>query len=132
MPPLGVQQSLRSLRESLAPSAACLPLAIVLAGAMVERWTAGMSTDESAHMRWLRRVLRGDVVNNEVGIRLRGGPFDRRIRIVPVDAIGRPPSSVRGRRSERTWHVYALADEPAELSTWIYDYVGQELVECQH
>jgi hypothetical protein len=89
-----------------------------------------MSGDETAHMRWLRRVLGGEVVNNEVGIRLRGGPFDGRIRIMPLDGAGSPPLRVRGRRSVQVWHVYVLAAEPAEASSWIYLYEGDEPVEA--
>jgi hypothetical protein len=81
-------------------------------------------------MRWLRRVLGGEVVNNEVGIRLRGGPFDGRIRIMPVDAAGSPPLRIRGRRSVQVWHVYVLAAEPAEASSWIYLYDCDEAVEA--
>lgn len=74
-------------------------------------------------------MLGGEVVNDEVGIRLRGGPFDGRIRIMPLDSPGRPPARTKGRRSLRVWHVYLLAAEPTEASSWIYVYAGDELVD---
>lgn len=85
-----------------------------------------MAIEETAHGRWLRRVLGGEVLNDEVGIWLRGGPFDGRIQIVALDATGRPPSRVRGRRSEDAWQVYALAADAAAASSWVYVYLGEE------
>lgn len=36
-------------------------------------------------MRLIRRLVSGEIVNGEVGIRVRGGPFDGKTHIVMLD-----------------------------------------------
>ena len=85
-----------------------------------------MADEETAHSRLIRRWLAGEVVNNHVGIKLRGGPFDGRIRIMQLDEAGSPPLRTRGRRAVEVWHVYVLVAEPDEPSSWVYVYKGVE------
>jgi hypothetical protein len=93
-------------------------------------WATGVPDEETAHLRLIRRWLRGEVVNNHVGIRVRGGPFDGRIRIMPLDESGRPPARTRSRRSGQVWHVYTLVADANETSSWAYVYEGVEPVDA--
>jgi hypothetical protein len=85
--------------------------------------------NEDAHLRLIRRWLGGEIVDNHVGIRARGGPFDGKIRIMRLDATGSPPTRVRGRRGGGCWHVYVLVSDPDEASAWVYRYDGTEPLE---
>jgi hypothetical protein len=86
-----------------------------------------MSEEDTAHMRLIRRWLKGEIVNGAVGIKVTGGPFDGRIRIMWLDASGQPPALTRGRRGpSQVWHVYRFASEPDEYSSWIYVYEGTQ------
>jgi hypothetical protein len=84
-----------------------------------------MSVDETAHMRMIRRLLGGEVVDGEVGIKIRGGPFDGRTRIVRLDPDALPPARARSWRAG-VWHVYVLAPDAAEMSSWVYRYDGAQ------
>ena len=48
---------------------------------------------------------------------------------MPLDAAGNPPLRTRGQRFGQVWHGYVLATEPAEASSWIYVYEGEESTE---
>lgn len=85
----------------------------------------GMSVEETAHMRLVHRWLRGEVVHGQVGIKIGGGPFDGRIRIVGLDRAGLPPARLRSRRTG-VWHVHVLAPDAHEMSSWIYRYDGTQ------
>ncbi|MFD7491196.1 hypothetical protein ACFV8T_02075 [Streptomyces sp. NPDC059832] len=48
-------------------------------------------------MKPIHRWLAGEVVNNTVGIKLTGGPFSGRTKIVQLDQDGLPPARLRAR-----------------------------------
>ncbi len=82
--------------------------------------------DVDSHREIIGRWLRGEVVHGEVGVRLRGGPSDGKIKIVSRGDDGRPPHGLRTRRGLGSWHLYLPAAEAAEMSGWIYLYAGEE------
>ena len=86
---------------------------------------ASVPENDNAHMRLIHRWLGGEIVNNHVGIKVRGGPFDGKIRIMALDTAGKPPLRTRGPRA-RAWHVYLLVSDPDETSSWIYQYERTE------
>ena len=86
--------------------------------------------DETAHARWIRRVLSGEVVDGDVGIKTRGGPFGGRIHTVRLDAEGLPPSRIRARRSG-AWQVYVLTPDAHEVSGWVYQHDGTQPEQLQ-
>jgi len=75
-----------------------------------------MTVEGLPHMNVIERWLRGEVVNNTVGITTYGGPFHGRTRIVELDEQGRPPARQRARGSRKSpptdaWHVYCCDRE---------------------
>jgi hypothetical protein len=86
-------------------------------------------------MQRIGRWLAGEVVNNTVGIKIVGGPFHGKTRIVSLNPDGAPPSHFRGRPSPKTlegttyppgWHAYAAVSSSSAPSNWIYSYTGPE------
>lgn len=59
-------------------------------------------------MRLIQRWLRGEIVDDAVGIRLRGGSFDGRIRIVDLARCVRQSSAAEPRRDLRRPGVACL------------------------
>lgn len=90
-----------------------------------------MPEDEDAHLRLIHRWLSGDTVDGDAGIRLSGGPFDGRTRIVRLDGAGNPPPRTRGRSGGTVWHVYVLESAPEGAASWVYRYHGTEPVELR-
>ncbi|WP_037906442.1 hypothetical protein [Actinacidiphila yeochonensis] len=93
-----------------------------------------MDAEESEHMRTIHRWLAGETVNNSVGIKIVGGPFDGRTKIVTLNPDGTPPQRFRargGRRSLPTtqagpadWHAYEATPSEDSPAGWIYTYTG--------
>jgi hypothetical protein len=86
-------------------------------------------------MHRIGRWLAGEVVNNTVGIKIVGGPFHGKTRIVSLDPDGAPPSSFRGRPSLRTLagsaylpgrHAYAATRSGSVPAGWTYSYTGAD------
>ena len=86
-------------------------------------------------MQRIRRWLAGEVVNNTVGIKIVGGPFDGKTRIVSLDADRAPPSRFRARPIPRTladttyklgWHAYIAARSTSAPAGWIYTHTGTD------
>ncbi len=85
-------------------------------------------------MRLIHRWLAGETVNNTVGIKIVGGPFHGRTKIVTLASDGTPPQRFRargGRRSLPTpqdgpadWHAYEAAASEDSPAGWIYTYAG--------
>ncbi|MEU4172752.1 hypothetical protein AB0F46_38430, partial [Streptomyces sp. NPDC026665] len=79
----------------------------------------------------IARWVRGEVVDNTVGIKVRGGPFNGRTRIVELNERHQPPQRQRARGSRKhppidVWHVYDLMPAPDTTAGWSYDYAGTE------
>lgn len=90
-----------------------------------------MSGEGSEHLDLIARWIRGEVVDGKVGIKVRGGPFRARTRIVVLDESGWPPTRQRARGSRRhpsvdAWHVYELTPAPDTTTEWSYGYAGIE------
>lgn len=94
-----------------------------------------MGVQDSEHIQLIGRWLAGEVVNSTVGIKIVGGPFHGKTRIVSLDADGTPPSRFRGRLSLRTlatstygpgWHAYMAARSSSAPAGWIYAYAGAD------
>ncbi|MER5880385.1 hypothetical protein ABT119_31255 [Streptomyces sp. NPDC001910] len=90
-----------------------------------------MSGVNSGHLALIARWVRGEVVDNTVGIKVRGGPFNGRIRIVELNERHQPPQRQRARGSRGhppidVWHVYDLMPAPDSTAGWSYDYAGTE------
>lgn len=85
-----------------------------------------MPASNEPHLAWITRLLRGEIVNGEVGVPVQGGPFDGRTQIVKLDDAGRPPASFRGRRGDGAWHRYGLSNEGLAPSSWLYAFEGAE------
>ena len=90
-----------------------------------------MSVEGLPHGDVIERWLRGEVVDNTVGIRTHGGPCHGRTRIVELDEQRRPPARQRARglcKSPPTEvrHVYRAAPAPDAAAGLIYEYVGTE------
>jgi hypothetical protein len=87
-----------------------------------------MAADGDPHLSRMRRLLAGEVINGEAGIRLRGGPFADKIQIGPVDGDNRPVWRIRiGRsRGDGSWHIYEPAVAEDVAPGWVYEYCGSE------
>ncbi|MGW0946512.1 hypothetical protein ACWD4O_28760 [Streptomyces sp. NPDC002623] len=90
-----------------------------------------MGDEGLAHMELIERWLHGEVVDNTVGIRMRGGPFHGRTRIVELDEQRRPPARQRALGSLKrppadAWHVYVATPAPDAAAGWAYEYAGTE------
>jgi hypothetical protein len=87
-----------------------------------------MGADESEHMKIIHRWLAGEVVNNHVGIKVVGGPFEGRTKIVRLDQSLRPPLRLRasGGPAGPTKHVYEAIPSTAATAGWHYSYVGPD------
>ena len=88
-----------------------------------------MGDEHSEHLALIRRWLAGEVVNNTVGIKMVGGPFNGRTKIVQLDQAGLPPAGFRGRpgRAPGPWnptarHTYLAVRCPDTPADWIYEY----------
>ncbi|MER6781935.1 MULTISPECIES: hypothetical protein [unclassified Streptomyces] len=82
-------------------------------------------------MKVVHRWLAGEVVNNTVGIKLTGGPFNGRTKIVQLDQDGLPPARLRARGGwgQGPWnsaarHIYAPVRAPGAPAGWTYEYTG--------
>lgn len=86
-----------------------------------------MAAEDSEHMKTVNRWLAGEIVNNTVGIRVVGGPFEGRTKIVHLRQDGTPPSPLRasGGPAGPTRHVYEAVRSDA-LAGWIYAHTGAE------
>ncbi|WP_329249302.1 hypothetical protein OG223_18010 [Streptomyces sp. NBC_01478] len=90
-----------------------------------------MSGEHGDHLELIARWVGGKIVDGKVGIRVRGGPFHGRTRIVMLDESGQPPTRQRALGSRRhpltdVWHVYELTFAPDTPTRWSYDYAGTE------
>jgi hypothetical protein len=90
-----------------------------------------MSVEGLPHMQLIERWLRGEVLHNTVGIRMRGGPFHGRFRIVELDDQRHPPARQRASGSRErppadAWHVYLATPAPDAAAGWTYEYAGTE------
>jgi hypothetical protein len=90
-----------------------------------------MSEGDSRHLGLIAQWVRGEVIDNTVGIKVRGGPFNGRTRIVELDERHQPPQRQRARGSRKhppinVWHVYNLMPAPDTTAGWSYDYAGTE------
>jgi hypothetical protein len=93
-----------------------------------------MDAEETEHMRMIRRWLAGETVNNTVGIKIVGGPFDGRTKIVTLSSDGTPPQRFRARPGRHSlpatqagpadWHAYEAAASNNSPAGWIYTYAG--------
>lgn len=90
-----------------------------------------MGDEKSEHLTLIRRWLAGEVVNNTVGIKIVGGPFNGQTKIVELDQAGLPPEAFRGRPGQAPgpWnraakHTYLAAWAPGTSAGWVYEYVG--------
>ncbi|MGW4781431.1 hypothetical protein ACWEPA_32830 [Streptomyces filamentosus] len=85
-----------------------------------------MSTDNSEHMRIIDRWLAGEVVNNHVGIKVVGGPFDGRTKIMPLDGDGMPCAVLcaSGGPAGPSRHLYEAVRSTDVRAGWIYAYIG--------
>ncbi|MET9919223.1 hypothetical protein ABZZ04_19310 [Streptomyces sp. NPDC006435] len=88
-----------------------------------------MGDEDSEHLTLIRRWLAGEIVNNTVGIKIVGGPFDGRTKIVELGQAGLPPAGFRGRpgRAPGPWnptaeHAYLAVRAPGTSAGWIYEY----------
>ncbi|MFD8825739.1 hypothetical protein ACFV1C_25725 [Streptomyces sp. NPDC059605] len=88
-----------------------------------------MGDENSEHLTLIRRWLAGEIVNNTVGIKIVGGPFDGRTKIVELSQAGLPPAGFRGRpgRAPGPWnpaaeHTYLAVRAPSTSAGWIYEY----------
>ncbi|MFF3412314.1 hypothetical protein ACFYW8_40465 [Streptomyces sp. NPDC002742] len=93
------------------------------------QWLAGDMSGE--HMELIDRWLRGEVMDGKVGIKVQGGPFHGRTRIVVLDESGQPPPRQRGRGSgghapTDMWHVHEHTPSLGTTAGWSYDYAGTE------
>ncbi|MFF6794357.1 hypothetical protein ACFY9C_35410 [Streptomyces filamentosus] len=87
-----------------------------------------MDTENSEHMRIIDRWLAGEVVNNNVGIKVAGGPFDGRTKIVILGHDGTPPARIgaSGGPAGPTRHTYEAVRSADTRAGWIYTYTGPE------
>jgi hypothetical protein len=88
-----------------------------------------MGHENSEHLALIRRWLAGEIVNNTVGIKIVGGPFNGRTKIVQLDQAGAPPAGFRGRPGPAPgpWnptakHTYLAVRAPNTTAGWIYEY----------
>ncbi|MFE9121337.1 hypothetical protein [Streptomyces sp. NPDC007172] len=82
-------------------------------------------------MKVVHRWLAGEAVNNTVGIKLTGGPFNGRTKIVQLDQDGLPPARLRARggQGQGPWnpaarHTYTPVAAPDTPAGWTYEYTG--------
>ncbi|MFC8454411.1 hypothetical protein [Kitasatospora sp. NPDC057223] len=87
-----------------------------------------MGTENSEHMKTIDRWLAGEVVNDTVGIKVVGGPFDGRTKIVHLGQDGTPPALIRasGGPAGPTRHAYEVVRSTDVRAGWIYAYTGRE------
>ncbi|MEU4777328.1 hypothetical protein [Micromonospora sp. NPDC023633] len=87
-----------------------------------------MSGEDSEHMKTIRRWLAGETVNNTVGIKIVGGPFEGRTKIVHLHQDGTPPSPLRatGGPAGPTRHIYEAVRSSDSPSGWIYTHLRAE------
>ncbi|MFJ7906769.1 hypothetical protein [Kitasatospora sp. NPDC096204] len=85
-----------------------------------------MGTENSKHRKTIDRWLAGEVVNNTVGIKVVGGPFDGRTKIVLLQPDGTPPTPIHasGGPAGATWHTYEAIRSAPTRAGWIYAYTG--------
>ncbi|MFJ3672520.1 hypothetical protein ACIPSE_39285 [Streptomyces sp. NPDC090106] len=90
-----------------------------------------MRDPNSEHLALVRRWLAGKAVNNTVGIKIVGGPFNGRTKIVELDQSGLPPAGFPGRpgRTPGSWnpaakHIYLAVGAPDTTLVWHYEYAG--------
>lgn len=88
-----------------------------------------MGAEESEHVKLIHRRLAGEVVNNTIGIKLTGGPFNGRTNIVQLDQDGLPPARLRARGGRgqapgnpAVWHIYTAIPAPNTAAGWTYRY----------
>lgn len=84
-------------------------------------------------MKLIHRWLAGEVVNNTVGIKLTGGPFNGRTKIVQLDRDGLPPARLRAsgglgqtHGNPATRHIYTAVPAPDTAVGWAYGYAGAD------
>ncbi|MGW8327478.1 hypothetical protein ACWGLE_06195 [Streptomyces sp. NPDC055897] len=82
-------------------------------------------------MNVVHRWLAGEVVNSTVGIKLTGGPFNGRTKIVQLGRDGLPPARLRSRdgQGQGPWkpaarHTYTSVPAPHTPAGWTYEYTG--------
>ena len=92
-----------------------------------------MGAEDSEHMKLIHRWLVGEVVNNTVGIKVTGGPFNGRTKIVQLDRDGLPPARLRARGglgqttgNPAAWHIYTASPAPDTAAGWVYGYAGAD------
>ncbi|SEG85497.1 hypothetical protein SAMN05216223_11678 [Actinacidiphila yanglinensis] len=87
-----------------------------------------MAAEDSEHMKTVNRWLAGETVDNTVGIRVVGGPFDGRTKIVHLRQDETPPSPLRasGGPAGPTRHVYEAVRSTDAPAGWIYAHLGAE------
>lgn len=85
-----------------------------------------MGTGDSEHMKAIDRWLAGEVVNNTVGIKVVGGPFGGRTKIVLLGQDGTPPALLHasGGPAGPTRHAYEAVRSTDSRAGWIYAYTG--------
>lgn len=79
-------------------------------------------------MKTVHRWLAGETVHNTVGIRVVGGPFNGRTKIVHLCQDGTPPSPLRasGGPAGPTQHLYEAVRSTDAPAGWIYAHLGAE------
>ncbi|MFJ7250717.1 hypothetical protein ACIQWA_39585 [Kitasatospora sp. NPDC098652] len=87
-----------------------------------------MDAENSEHLTTIGRWLAGEVVNNTVGIKVAGGPFDGRTKIVLLSQDGTPPARIRasGGPAGPARHAYEAVRSADTRAGWIYAYTGPE------
>ncbi|MFJ1796590.1 hypothetical protein [Kitasatospora griseola] len=88
-----------------------------------------MGDENSEHLTLIRRWLAGEIVNNTVGIKIVGGPFNGRTKIVELDQTGLPPTGFRVRAGQAPGpgnpaakHTYLAVRAPDTSAGWIYEH----------
>ncbi|MFF7543018.1 hypothetical protein ACFZCU_05180 [Streptomyces canus] len=85
-----------------------------------------MAAEESEHMQLIHRWLAGEVVNNNVGIKVVGGPSNGRTKIVQLGSDGTPPAQFRtsGGRAGPDRHLYEAVRCTNAPAGWVYSHIG--------
>ncbi|MFI8818002.1 MULTISPECIES: hypothetical protein [unclassified Streptomyces] len=93
-----------------------------------------MGDDNSEHLALICRWLAGEIINNTVGVKIVGGPFNGRTKIVELDQAGQPPAGFRSRpgRAPGPWnpaarHTYLAVRAPDTPAGWIYEYTEADI-----